>query len=87
MAITNMARHVEELTGLRPVTCPWRVFYDPFVSHVVRLATLAQEGIAPVELGDDPPAIWLDALYVYLKARAAVIAHDHEQDRKKDKSG
>ena len=74
--------HMEEVTGYRPPTCPWRVFYDPLVVQAVRIASLAQEHLGDAYLGPDPPAVLLEAVYYYTRARNATRAHDMEQERK-----
>lgn len=81
-----MAGEIEKLTGHRPPACPWRAFYAPIAAQTVQLAILAEKGLAMAELGDDPPAIWLDAIKVYLSSYAAVRNHDMEAERKKRES-
>lgn len=77
-----MSGHIEQLTGHRPDSCPWRAFYDPFVAKVVHVAVLAEKGLGASELGDDPPAIILDALPLYFRAYNATKAHDMDLERK-----
>lgn len=74
-----MAGHMEKLTGHRPETCPWRAMYDPLVADIHGIVALKDYGDAA--LGDDPPALHLDALRVYLRARGATEAHDLKQER------
>lgn len=76
-----MAAHVEKLTGSKPPTCPWRVFYDPLVSDVIDVVNAAELGISNAILGEDPPWILLEAVGVFQRAKNAVKAHDHEQER------
>lgn len=78
-----MAGEIEKLTGYRPPACPWRAFYSPIVTQTVQLAIMAEKGLGMAELDDDPPAIWLDAIKVYLSSYAAVRNHDAEVERKK----
>lgn len=87
LAIVGLKDHIEAVVGTPPVTCPWRVFYYPLVSEVIDLATLAESHLAQHALGDDPPAILLDALAVYLRARAAVRSHDLEEAEKERNKG
>lgn len=81
-SVQSMAGHIEALTGHRPDSCPWRSVYDPLVAEVVRVAQLADKGLALAELGDDPPAILLDAMSVYYRAFNATRGHDMELERK-----
>jgi hypothetical protein len=76
--------HIKELTGHEPPTCPWRVFYDPLVDEVIRVATLASNNLGMSALGADPIGIVEDALVVYFAARAATRAYDDEQRRKQN---
>lgn len=78
-----MADHIEEITGHRPHSCPWRCFAEPIVGEVIRISTLAKEGLGTAALGDDPDAVLLDALPIYIAAKESTKAHDMEQDRKK----
>ena len=71
---------IKEITGHEPPTCPWRSFYDPIVSRVIGIATLANDGLAMAELGTDPPAVVLDGLRTYLAARNATKAFDWQND-------
>lgn len=78
-----MRQAIEKIVGAEPPTCPWRAFYDPLVSEVVRVANFAEAGLAMAELGDDPYAVLLDGLHVYMRARNAGRAHFSEIERKK----
>lgn len=78
-----MANAIERLTGHRPPTCPWRAMHDPLVGPVIDAASLADKGLGMWGLDDDPPAILVDAMTVYLKAREAVSKHDDAEDHKK----
>jgi len=80
-----MQGHIEELTGHRIDTCPWRALYHPLVGEAIRIASLADHNLAVAELGDDPPAILLDALSVYLTSRKAVRNHYDKVDADKRK--
>lgn len=76
--MSRMADHMETLTGYRPETCPWRSMYDPLVADVQEAVTLKEYG--PISLGDDPPALVIDALRVYLRARNATKKHDDDRE-------
>lgn len=82
-SIRAIAKHIEELTGHEPPSCPWRALYDPLVAEVVGLANLGDEGFGQSALEPDPPAILLDALEVFIAAKRSVRAHYQEQARKK----
>lgn len=73
---------IESITGVRPAGCPWRAFYDPLVGEVMQIATLAERGIAMAALGNDPPAILIDALALYERCRSQTSAHWLDQKRK-----
>lgn len=81
-SVQGMAAHMEHVTGLRPVTCPWRVFWDPLVKEVLEIATLAEKGMGGSGLGNDPPGILLDGMHIYLRSLNATRHHDMERDRK-----
>ena len=36
MMTIGIQNTVEAWTGARPLTCPWRVFFEPFVQRVIR---------------------------------------------------
>ncbi len=82
-AVAGALGHIEEVTGRRPPTCPWRAFYDPLVRRVIDIMLLSTVGGSMAELGDDPPAILLDALKVYVSSRQATERYYRPIDRKK----
>lgn len=82
-AVLGLKAHVKRITGSEPETCPWRVFYDPLVGDIVRVATLAEKNLGAAALGDDPYAIHVDALATFLAAKNATIAHDMTEERKR----
>lgn len=82
MAVQAMASHIKHLTGHHPPSCPWRAYYSPLVGEVVRVAGLLAANAAPIALEDDPPAIVIDGLSVYLGAKNATEVHDGEIRRK-----
>ncbi len=77
-----MAATIEKLTGYRPPTCPWRAMYDPLVGPVIRAARMADRGLGHLATDQDPPAILVDALGVYLDARENVRNHDDAEEHK-----
>lgn len=81
-AVDQMAGAIEELTGYRPPTCPWRAMYDPLIGPVIRAANLGSGGLGMWAFDEDPSAVLLDAMSVYLGARTAVSNHDEAEDRK-----
>lgn len=83
VAVEAMGGAIEKLTGSRPRTCPWRVFYSALVRETIRLASMSEDGAVSAQFGDDPPAILLDALAVYSRARRVTMASDQEADRKR----
>lgn len=80
--VDAMADAIEKLTGYRPPTCPWRAMYDPLVPEVIRVAALADKGLGMAALDDDPPAILIDALSIYLAAKAATRSHDEAEEHR-----
>lgn len=56
--------------------------YDPLVGPVVRASILARNGFERAAMPVDPPAIFDDALVVYLTAREATKNHDDAEDHK-----
>lgn len=74
---------IESLVGYRPTTCPWRAFYHPLVTEVMDVVALSSEHLGLAYLGTDPPAILVDAIALYLRCKAATLAHFMEADRKK----
>jgi hypothetical protein len=71
-----MREAIERITGHRPVSCPWRAYYDPLVREVMALSWSVESGNLGAALGDDPPAVLVDALGVYRSALAATLAED-----------
>lgn len=74
------------MLGVKPPTCPWRVFYDPLVIEVRALVEAIDNGIGPVAFGDDPPAILLDGVNAYMRARNMTQSYDFEQEEKARKA-
>lgn len=79
----SMGDHVESITGVRPMSCPWRSFFDPVVKAVIGVAILADENLGLAVLDDETPALITDALPIYIHAKLATRSHDMEEDRKK----
>lgn len=77
-----MADGIEQLTGYRPPTCPWRAMYDPLVAPVIRAARFGDRGLGHLATDEDPPAVLIDALGVYLSAREATRNHDDAEEHK-----
>ncbi len=70
---------VEDWTGDRPVTCPWRAFFDPFVRRVLKLYTFFESG----QLGwfDSAPSHRLaEGIAHYHRVRNSVSAKGMERD-------
>lgn len=72
---------IESLVGVRPQTCPWRALYHPLVLEVRDVVALAAHGVGMARLGEDPPAILVDAISAYERARSAALAHNLERRR------
>ena len=70
----DVERHrqtIEHVTGRRPETCPWRAFQDELVDDALYHVVAAEKGYVMAKLGDDPPAVLLDALDVFFISRGA----------------
>ena len=79
------AEAMERITGHRPVSCPWRAYYDPLVREVMALSWAVDDGNLAAATGDDPPAILLDAVGMYRQSMSATLAEDRrlaEEERK-----
>lgn len=81
----RIAGAIEDITGIRPQTCPWRAMYHPLVGEVVRIATLADKGLGPSALAADPPAILLDALSTYIRAREVTRSDEMKRETEERK--
>lgn len=75
-------RTVQRVTGTRPSTCPWRSLYDPLVQEVLHLMWSEQPESL---LEEECPALLVEALGVYIRARNATRAEDMrlEDERRK----
>jgi hypothetical protein len=69
--------------GHRPPTCPWRAYYDPLVREVMSLAWAIEGGNLPAVIGDDTPAILVEAIGVY---RMAVMSTSAEERRLREEA-
>lgn len=67
---------IERITGYAPPTCPWRATYDPLVKEVLELWGAVEDGYLDTALGDDPPAILIDALSCFRRAYQATKTND-----------
>ncbi len=76
-----MKAGIEDFTGHRPTTCPWRAAYDPIVSAAARIVFDAKDGLAPID--EDTPAVWIDAARAFSAARRATEVRDQDAARKK----
>ena len=63
---------VEKLTGTRAETCPWWSFHEPIVIDTLDAYPFFESGQLSFKLGDDPPAVMVEAIGVYHSALARV---------------
>lgn len=77
-SIALMRKVVTEQTGHECSTCPWRAFYDPLVQFAWKLHG-TDNATRAAYLGDDPPALWLDALLTYGQAFNAVKGQEEKR--------
>ncbi len=82
-AVEGMKAGIEDFTGHRPVTCPWRAMYDPMVIQAIRIAVMSSSGMSGGAIDDDTPAVWLDAALAYTTARDAVSGRDRRDEHKR----
>ena len=81
-------RAVEGWTGERPITCPWRAFYDPLVKDVLRLYPFYTSGQLAIVLGPDPPLYIVEAVaYYHDKIERIRIKQMEEEIKKRKKDG
>jgi hypothetical protein len=59
---------VERVTGVRPLECPWRGFYDADVAAVQDAHGYRESGQLREFWGDDPPAWLVEAEGIYHRA-------------------
>lgn len=71
---------VETWTGDRPLSCPWRAFYDPFVKRVLRAHWWAEQGQLTVR-EPDPSYRLLEGVEHYARALAAVEYHQIKEEQ------
>ena len=88
VALRATLRVVEQLTGHRPPTCPWRAMYEPIVRDVLAVSWASPNGNLAAAIGRDPYQKTVDALGVYLRALDATRGEDmrldaEERDRKR----
>lgn len=69
--VESHAGIIEQVTGHRPPSCPWRSFYSPLVKRVLKLSAEADGNYVMATLGPDPAAILTDALTIFRVARSA----------------
>jgi hypothetical protein len=67
---------IQQITGIAATTCPWRAYYDPLVRDVVAVWWSTDKGNLGAVLGDDPPAVLVDALGVFGRSLSATQAED-----------
>lgn len=72
---------IEDYTGSRPLSCPWFAFQNLFVQDVVHVRPLLESGQAHLMLGDDPPALLVDAIAEYEATLNAVQAKLWRKER------
>jgi hypothetical protein len=82
-AVRVHLRIIEKITGHRPPTCPWRVFYEELVHEVIALTPFAPDGNLSAALGPDPAAVLVDAWGVYESAKRRTVAEDEKLARQK----
>jgi hypothetical protein len=75
-------RTIEEWTGYRPPTCPWRSFWDPLVARVMRCVNAYRKSQLQV-VEPDPSHRLLEGVVFFEQQSAIVQGRMREQTRKK----
>lgn len=72
---------VQDWTGARPPTCPWRAFYDPRVARVVRAYDAWNEG-GQADYGVPRPSHWFVEAYAYFnRCVRSIFSQQRKMDR------
>jgi len=71
---------VEKFSGTRAMTCPWAAFAHPVVIAVLAVDPYYETGQLAFALGNDPPAVMVEAVECY---RTALARGRSVQDREK----
>jgi len=71
-------RVIKAATGVEPSTCPWRALYDPLVIEVIQAYRWFESGQLALFIGEDPPAVLVEAIGIYHSAVRAVVSHDRQ---------
>lgn len=84
---------IDRVTGFKPPTCPWRAFSDPLVAETMDLALWIDPPNLAAVVGENTPAILVDALACYRRALVATQSEDRrlryeklERERKTSQS-
>ena len=83
MIVDRYAEGIEKLTGVAPMTCPWRTFRDPFVASVMEAsrACSGEETVPALLLELDlPHAVWQGLLH-FVSVRERVRADRRRSER------
>ena len=75
---------IEGVAHSRPPTCPWRAFREPLVHEVLELSAAFDPPNLGAVLGQDPPALLVDAVLHYQSALKATWADDSRLRREKE---
>jgi hypothetical protein len=78
-------KSVENWTGDRPLSCPWRAFYDPFVKDILTLYPFYLSGQLSLVIGQDPPLYLLQGLAYYHTKIETIRGKQMEAEREKSK--
>lgn len=79
---------IRNWTGERPITCPWRAFYDPLVRDVLSIYPFFSSGQLAIILGNDPPLYLIEAVsYYHDKLERIRIKQIEEEIKKRKKDG
>ena len=74
------------ITGHAPDTCPWRVMYAPLVREVIAAMEYEENGNLSVGIGQDPPALLVDAVAEYKRSLRTTLHEDQKIAHEKAKA-
>jgi hypothetical protein len=75
---------VEDWAGARPITCPWKAFFDPFVARALDAHWAFESGNLSVVMPAPSHRLVMGVLYLH-KAMQRITSMQIAQDRKAEK--
>ncbi len=75
---------VDDWAGARPITCPWKAFFDPFVGRVLSAHRFFETGNLAVMM-PNPSHRLVEGVALFNSIMARITNMQIEQDRKAEK--